>query len=182
MKIFALPIAFLFSTAVLTAVETRNEVTNATTPAEDGKANSPSVPDVYAIEGKFERIVILRFKYQVDLLAGLERMVKERGIKNAVILNGVGSVRGYHVHVVSNRTCPSKTVFMKASEAPADIIGMSGYVMDGRLHPHITLADANHSFGGHIEPGTTVFTFAIVTLGILADGADLKQLDDKNYR
>jgi predicted DNA-binding protein with PD1-like motif len=65
---------------------------------------------------------------------------------------------------------------------PADIIGMSGYVMDGQLHPHITLTDAEKSFGGHLEPGTNVFTFAIVTLGVLPDNLDLKRLDDKTYR
>jgi len=83
---------------------------------------------------------------------------------------------------VSNRTLPSKNIYFKDPEGAADIIGMSGYVIDGALHPHITLADPNHAFGGHLESGTTVFTFAAVTLGVLADGVDLKHLDDKNYR
>jgi predicted DNA-binding protein with PD1-like motif len=43
-------------------------------------------------------VVVLRFKYQTDLLAGLEKMVKQQKIKNAVILSGVGSVRNYHIH------------------------------------------------------------------------------------
>src|SRR5207245_2498193 len=78
------------------AKETNTEVTKATTAADDSKPNSDAVPEVYAINGQFERIVILRFKYQADLLAGLERMVKEQKIKNGVILSGIGSVRGYH--------------------------------------------------------------------------------------
>jgi predicted DNA-binding protein with PD1-like motif len=183
MKPFALLASFLFSTAVASfAAETRTEITKATTPDQDAKPNSASVPDVYAIEGKFERVVILRFKYQADLLAGLQRMVKERGIRNGVILAAVGSVTGYHIHSVSNRTFPSKNMFVKDPEAPADIISMNGYVMDGQIHPHITLSNDKHSFGGHLEPGTTVFTFAIVTIGVLADGIDLKRLDDKTYR
>jgi hypothetical protein len=36
--------------------------------------------------------------------------------------------------------------------------------------------------GGHLEPGTKVFTFAIVTVGVLADDLDLSKLDDKDYR
>jgi predicted DNA-binding protein with PD1-like motif len=175
-------VLMLALTAAVVAEETRTEVVNATTPAADARPNSPDVPDVFAIPGKFERIVILRFKYQADLLAGLERMVKEQKIQNAVILSAVGSVRGYHYHMVSNRTFPSKNVFVKNPEGSADIIGMSGYVIDGRLHPHITLADPNHAFGGHLEPGTTVFTFAAVTLGVLEPGIDLKVLDDKSYR
>ena len=164
------------------AAPTRNEVVRTTTPAEDAKPNSSAVPDVYAIEGKFERVVVLRFKYDTDLLAGLERMVKEQKIRNAVILSAAGSVRGYQVHQVSNRTLPSKNMFVKDPEAPADIISMNGYVIDGALHPHITLANPDQAFGGHLEPGTAVFTFAIVTLGVFADGMDLKRADDKNYR
>ena len=164
------------------AEETRREMINATTPELDAKANSSAVPDVYAIEGKFDRIVVLRFKYQADLLAGLERMVQEQKIRNAVILTAVGSVRSYHYHMVSNRTFPSHDLFVENPEGFADIIGMSGYVINGRLHPHITFADQNHAFGGHLEPRTTVFTFAVVTLGVLADGIDLTHLDDKTYR
>jgi predicted DNA-binding protein with PD1-like motif len=64
---------------------------------------------------------------------------------------------------------PSKILFVKNPTAPADIIGMSGMVMNGRIHPHITLANADKAFGGHLEPETTVFTFAVVTLGVLDD-------------
>ena len=182
MKSFVALLTFLLAASLLTAAETRTEVVKATTPEQDAKPNSSAVPDVYAIEGKFERVVILRFKYQADLLEGLQRMVKERGIRNGVILAAVGSVTGYHIHSVSNRTFPSKNMFVKDPEAPADIISMNGYVMDGQIHPHMTLSNDKHAFGGHLEPGTTVFTFAIVTIGVLADGIDLKRLDDKTYR
>lgn len=165
---------------IAAAQQTRKEITNATTPAEDAKPNSAAVPDVYAISGKFDRVVVLRFKYQADLLAGIEKMVKEEKIRNAVILAGAGSVRNYQVHQVSNRTFPSKNTFVQDPTAPADIVSMNGYVIDGRVHAHMTMANPDHAFGGHLEPGTNVFTFAIVTLGVF-DG-DLSRVDDKNYR
>jgi len=55
--------------------ETKWEVVKTTTPEEDSKPNSDKVPSVYAIEGKFDRILVLRFKYDTDLLAGIEQMV-----------------------------------------------------------------------------------------------------------
>ena len=164
------------------AQPSRREVTNATTPEQDSRPNSPSVPDVYAINGQFDRVVVLRFKYQTDLLAGLEKMVKEQGIRNAVILSGAGSLRGYHVHSVSNRTFPSKNLFVKDPVAPADLVGMNGYVIGGSIHAHITLAYDDKVWGGHLEPGSEVFTFAAVTLGVFRDGINLDKLDDKNYR
>jgi predicted DNA-binding protein with PD1-like motif len=167
----------------LAAQETRREVTNpSANPVDDTKGLSAQVPDVYAIRAQFERVLVLRFKFDTDLLAGLEKMVKQEKIKNAVILSAFGSVRGYQVHQVSNRGFPTKNMFVKNPTMPADIIGMSGFVMNGRLHPHITLAIPEKSFGGHLEPDTKVFTFAIVTLGILPDNIDFTKLDEKNYR
>ena len=180
MKALALLVA---TTALLSGQETRHEITNpAASPAEDTKGLSPSVPDVYAINGQFQRVTILRFKYKTDLLAGLEKMVKTEKIKNAVVLSAAGSVTGYQIHQVSNREFPSKNTFVKNPTAPADLISMNGYVIDGKLHAHITLANPDKAFGGHLEPGTTVFTFAIVTLGVLGDDTDLRHVDDKSYR
>jgi predicted DNA-binding protein with PD1-like motif len=164
----------------LTAQQTRHEVTNPA--ARDSQPNDPKVPDAYAIPTQFERVLIFRFKYDTDLLDGLQRMVRENHVRNAVILNGAGSVTGYQVHQVSNRTFPSKNMFVADATKPADIVSMSGYVLGGNLHPHIGLAEPDKAFGGHLEPGTKVFTFAIVTLGVLPDGLDLSKLDDKNYR
>jgi len=169
--------------SLASAQETRKEITNAaSTPAEDARPNSAQVPDVYAISSQFQRVLIFRFKYQADLLAGLEQMVKENKIRNAVILAGAGSVRNYQVHQVSNRTFPSKNMYVKDPTAPADIISMNGYIMNGRIHAHMTMANADKAFGGHLEPGTNVFTFAIVTVGVLPDSLDLTRLDDKSYR
>lgn len=175
-------LGFLTIMGLATAQSTRTEVTRATTPAEDAKPNSDTVPEVYALSGQFDRVLVLRFKYQTDLLAGLERMVKQHQIHNAVILAGIGSVRSYHFHTVSNGTFPSKDVFVKNPTAPADIVSMNGYVIDGRVHAHLTLADPDRAFGGHLEAGTSVFTFAVVTVGVFKDGIDLTRVDDKTYR
>ena len=176
-------ILILTMALALAAQETHHEVTNASpNPVDDTKALSAQVPDVYAIRAQFDRVLVLRFKFDTDLLAGLEKMVKQEKIKNAVILSAFGSVRGYQVHQVSNRGFPTKNMFVADPTMPADIIGMSGFVMDGHLHPHISLAIPEKSFGGHLEPGTKVFTFAVVTLGLLPNNIDFTKLDDKNYR
>jgi hypothetical protein len=175
--------SILLATSALLCQETRREITNPSpNPADDAKPNSSKIPDVYAITGHFDRVVILRFKYKADLLAGMQQMVKQQNIKNGVILSAIGSVRGYQIHEVTNRTLPSKDTFVKNPTAPADLIGMTGYIINGRIHPHVTLANPDRAFGGHLEPGTTVFTFAIVTIGVLNDGVDLSRVDDKSYR
>jgi predicted DNA-binding protein with PD1-like motif len=175
-------LGFLAIMSTAAAQPTRTEVTNATTPAEDSKPNSDTVPEVYALSGQFERVLVLRFKNQTDLLAGLERMVKQHKIRNAVILAATGSVRSYHFHTVSNGTFPSRDIYVKNPAGPADIVSMNGYVIDGRVHAHLTMTDADKAFGGHLEAGTSVFTFAVVTVGVFKDGIDLSRVDDKTYR
>ena len=166
----------------LSAQQTRIEKPNPTTPHDDAKANSDKVPDVYAVSGQFQKVMVLRFKYDADLLAGIQSIVKQNSIKNAVILAGAGSVRNYHIHQISNRTFPSKNTFVKDPTAPADIISMNGYVINGQVHAHLTMANPDEAFGGHLEPGTNVFTFAIVTIGVMSDAVDFNHLDDKAYR
>ena len=160
----------------------KTEVIKATTAADDAKWLSAAVPDAVSISAKFDRVVIVRLKHQADILAGLEQQVKAQKIRNAVILNGVGSVMAVHYHVVSNRSFPSKNTYMEDPTKSADIINVSGFVMNGKIHPHFTMADGDKAFGGHLEPGTKAFTFAIITLGVLADDVDLGRFDDKTWR
>src|SRR3954463_1778504 len=179
MRNFLRAVVLLICAGAVAAQQTRNEVVKPTTPADDSKPNAANVPDVYAVSGQFERVLVLRFKYQADLLAGIESMVKQHKIRNAVILAGAGSVRNYHIHSVSNRTFPSKNTYLKDPTAPADIVSMNGYIIDGKIHAHMTMTNSEKAFGGHLEPGTNVFTFAIVTVGVLDEGVDLRRVDDK---
>ena len=145
-----------------------------------GTATMESAPEVYTVSGDFTRIVVVRLKRGMDLLDGLKKAVVQEKIRNAAILSGVGSLTAYHVHAVSNTTLPAQNVFYKA-EGPQDLLNVNGCVMDGRVHAHIVFSDNQKGLGGHLEPGTTVFTFAIVTLGVLPEGADLTRFDEPGW-
>ena len=167
---------------MLSAQVSRQDRANpAKNPADDAKANSSSVPDVYAVTGHFDRIVVMRFKFKANLLGGMEKMMKQEHIQNAVILAGIGSVRGYDIHMVSNRDFPSHDVYETNPTQPADLVSMNGYVVNGKIHAHMTLSTPDKVIAGHLEPKTEVFTFAIVTVGVM-NGTDLSKIDDKTYR
>jgi predicted DNA-binding protein with PD1-like motif len=167
---------------VLCAQETRRTIKNpSANPKDDSKSNSSAVPDAYAIEGHFDRIVVIRLKYKANLLDGMNKIVKEQHIKNGVILSAAGSLRGYEIHTVSNRDMPSEDTFVKNPTQPADLVSMNGYVINGRIHAHMTIATPDRVIAGHVEEGNEVFTFAIVTIGVMND-ANFDKLDDKTYR
>ena len=144
-------------------------------------ADRDVVPDAYTVTSQFKRIVVVRLKNQVDMLEGLRQAVAREKIKNAVILSGAGSLVSYHVHVVSNTTLPATEAFTRG-EGPYDLLTTNGYILDGRVHAHISFADPQKAQGGHLEPGTRVFTFAIITLGVLEDKLDMKRFDDQTWR
>ena len=178
MKFSAALIALL--SATLPAVA---QIVTHTATKEDTRPNDPKVPDSYVLSGRFDRVLVLRAKNKTDLLTEMEKQVKQQHIQNAVILSGIGSVRGYRFHNVTGRDYPVPDMFVSAPNTPADFIGMNGYVVNGVIHAHIVLALGDNkgtTVSGHLEKGTEVLTFAVVTLGVL--GTDLGRVDDATYR
>ena len=150
---------------------------------EDARPNDPKVPDSYVLNGKFDRILVLRAKNKTDLLTEMEKQVKAQNIKNAVILAGIGSLRGWSVHNVAGRDYPVPDMFTKNPNQPVDLIGMQGYINNGVIHAHVIMAagdKAATTISGHLEKGSEVLTFAVVTLGVL--DTNLGRVDDATYR
>jgi predicted DNA-binding protein with PD1-like motif len=138
-------------------------------------------PAVHTVPSPVDRVVVVRLKNKTDMLEGLKQAIAREKIKNAVIISGFGSVGAYHIHVVNNMAAPYKDVFTKAT-GPFDVLTVSGMVIDGRIHAHITLSSPKKTTGGHLEPGTSVLTFATITLGVLSDSARLARIDDPEWR
>ena len=110
-----------------------------------------------------KNLIFIRLNPGDDILASLEKAVREHGIKNAVILTGIGSARSHHFHVVGTRVNPPRNDFVKGEKA-SDIVNINGYIVEGRVHAHIIHSDTEIAFGGHLEPGVETLTFAIFTL------------------
>jgi predicted DNA-binding protein with PD1-like motif len=122
-------------------------------------------------------------KFKTDLLGEMEKQVKQDHIQNGVILSGIGSLRGYRVHNVAGRDYPVPDMYTGNPTMPADLIGMNGYIVRGNIHAHVIMAlgdKAATTVSGHLEKGTEVLTFAIVTVGVL--DTDLGRVDDQTYR
>ena len=142
--------------------------------------NNHQTGSVQSISTGLERIEIIRMKPGTDMLEGLNNFIKEKKIKNAVIIAGVGSVTDYRYHVVSDKNLPPAEEFPKASVA-MDLTSVQGYILNGKIHAHITLSDANSMVGGHLESGTKALTFFILTIGVLPDKLDLENFDNNKF-
>ena len=175
--------AFLLSFLLIAPFPAAAQIQRHPATPEDARPNDPKVPDSYSLTGRFDRVVVMRMKFKTDLLSEMEKQVKAQHIRNAVILSGIGSVRGYRVHNVAGRDYPVPDMYVAAPNTPADLIGMNGYIVNGNIHAHVIMALGDKTattISGHLEKGTEVLTFAIVTLGVL--NTDLGRVDDLTYR
>lgn len=115
------------------------------------------------------RVLALRLNPDDDILLSLRAAVEEHKINNALIVNGVGSLKSFRVHVVGVPSLPTKDVFFD-QDGPFDILTFSGAILEGRVHAHITLSNTEKAMGGHLEEGCRVLTFSII---IIAETPDL---------
>ncbi len=114
------------------------------------------------------RTILVRFDPQEDILIALREAVREHGLKNAMIVSGVGSLSSYRVHVVETTNMPPGNIFFD-DDGPFDILAATGLVVDGQLHAHISFSNAEKAMGGHLEEGCVVLTFAIIGMIELPD-------------
>jgi predicted DNA-binding protein with PD1-like motif len=112
--------------------------------------------------------VAVRLDPGEDVLLSLRAAVREHGLRDAVILSGVGSLDRYHFHVVKTTNMPPGNTFVQG-EGPFDILTVTGAVVQGKVHAHITFSNTVQAMGGHLEEGCRVLTFAGV---IMAEAAD----------
>ncbi len=123
------------------------------------------------------RYLMIRLDPGQDLLQGIRDAVAESGITHGAILAGVGSLSAYHFHVVSTPVMPPDNAFVKG-EGAYDILTVTGAILDGRVHAHVTFSDTEIAMGGHLEEGCTVLTFAMITVvDTTTPGLEMSQWD-----
>ncbi len=115
------------------------------------------------------RYVALRLDPGEDVLLALRAAVAEEGIRNAAILCGVGSLDRYHFHVVKTTNMPPGNTFVRG-DGPFDILTVTGLVVNGEVHAHISFSNTELAMGGHLEEGCRVLTFAVVVMAEATDG------------
>lgn len=126
-------------------------------------------------EATISRVIMIRCDPGEDLLAALEQAVAGNGVENGVFISGAGSLASYCFHVVRSTDLPPENAFVKG-EGAYDIVAITGCVLGGRVHAHITFTDDKVAMGGHLEPGCEVLTFAMVSLADMP-GHDLSNWD-----
>jgi predicted DNA-binding protein with PD1-like motif len=92
------------------------------------------------------RIHILRVDPGEDVLESIQRFLKQANVQQAVVLGGYGTLAAYHLHWVTHNRIPTRNHFERG-EGGFELLSMSGLVVGGEPHIHVTLSTPDGAFG-----------------------------------
>ena len=120
------------------------------------------------------RVHIVRIDPDEDVLLSVRRYVQEAGITQAIILGGYGTLAAHHLHWVVDNRIPPRNRFGRG-KGGIEILAMSGTVIAGQPHIHVTLSNRRGAYGGHLEEGCRAYVLCEAFLGEVA-GATLRRV------
>ena len=90
------------------------------------------------------------------VLESIQSEMDRLGVKNAVLLSAIGSMRKLTFHVITETTDKSVDKFITIEDA-IEVGAMQGLILDGEPHLHIICSDKdNNKYVGHLENGCEV--------------------------
>jgi len=94
------------------------------------------------------------------MLESIEKGLADAGVRNAVLVSGIGSFSEMTIHIVSALTEEPRDLFITRND-PIELGCMQGIVLDGKPHIHIAAVDPEgHPYVGHLENGCKVLYLA----------------------
>lgn len=124
----------------------------------------PSVaPTSLPIATSTGRFVAIRLKPGMDLIAGLREVQHQTGARAIGVVTCVGSLTSVPIRHANQ---PEGTLY----QGHFEITSLTGTVDPLGEHLHLTITDGEgRAFGGHLLPGSAVYTTAEIVLLLLDD-------------
>jgi len=124
------------------------------------------------------RIVILSFDRGEKLREGIRDKLKELGIKNAVLISGIGTFEKARFHRIKNTNQRPESEIFEIS-GPMELAAVDGIVADGEPHLHMVFQDLDRAYAAHLEDGSVVCYLAEMVLAEIK-GVELTRTRNDN--
>jgi predicted DNA-binding protein with PD1-like motif len=132
--------------------------------------------------GRMGRVVMGKLAMDIDLLEGIEELVKKERIQTGVILSGVGALkkatfRNLKVLPPDLKVEKHHRLYLDL-EQPMEIVSLAGWIAtreDGEpeIHAHFsasTVIDEKvATLGGHLTSGTLTTVKVVIVIGVIED-------------
>ena len=132
--------------------------------------------------GQMNRIVMGKLGMDIDLLKGIEELVKREGVRTGVILSGIGALkkatfRNLKVLPLDFKIEKHHRLYLEL-EQPMEIVSLTGWMAtreDGEVevHAHFSAStvveDKVVTLGGHLISGTLTSVKVVVVIGVVEE-------------
>jgi len=132
--------------------------------------------------GKIGRVVVGKLKIGVDLLEGIEELVRRENIKTGIILSGIGALgkgifRNAKVIPPDYKMEDKYRIYLDI-EKPLELVALNGWIAttrDGETNIHVhysattVIDDKLVSLGGHLVKGTITSIKVVVAIGVVEE-------------
>lgn len=133
-------------------------------------------------KGRIDRIVMGKLRINIDLLGGIEELVKAEGIRTGVILSGVGALkkatfRNLKVLPPNFKVEKHHRLYLEL-EQPMEIVSLTGWIATGadgetEVHAHFSASTVIEervvTLGGHLTPGTLTSIKVVIAIGVIEE-------------
>ena len=133
-------------------------------------------------KGRIDRIVMGKLRMDIDLLQGIEELVKTEGVRTGVILSGVGALkkatfRNLKVLPPDFKIEKHHRLYLEL-EQPMEIVSLTGWIATGEdggaeVHAHFSastvMEDKVTTLGGHLTPGTLTSVKVVIAIGVVEE-------------
>lgn len=142
--------------------------------------------------GRIDRIVMGKLGMDIDLLEGIQELVKREGVRTGVILSAIGSLekatfRNPKMLPPDLKVEKDHRLYLEL-EQPMEIVSLTGWMAtkeDGEIevHAHFSAStvveDKVVTLGGHLTPGTITSVKVVIVLGVIEDSNIKAGLDPR---
>jgi len=132
--------------------------------------------------GQMNRIVMGKLGVDIDLLQGIEELVKREGVRTGVILSGIGALkkatfRNLKVLPPDFKIEKHHRLYLEL-EQPMEIVSLTGWMAtreDGEVevHAHFSastvMEDRVVTLGGHLVSGTLTSVKVVIVMGVVEE-------------
>jgi predicted DNA-binding protein with PD1-like motif len=142
--------------------------------------------------GRIDRIVMGKLRMDIDLLQGIEELVKREGVRTGVILSGIGALkkatfRNLKVLPPDLKVEKHHRLYLEL-EQPMEIVSLTGWMAtredgEAEVHAHFSastvMEDKVVTLGGHLIPGTLTSVKVVIVIGVIEESNIIAGLDPR---
>jgi predicted DNA-binding protein with PD1-like motif len=112
-----------------------------------------------------DETVVVRLDPGDPVLASIETAVADHDLHTAVVVSGIGTFRGLHIHYLHTTDLDDepRNTYLDLDGA-WEINAIQGVVADGEPHLHVTAFDGDRTVAGHLEPGNEINALGEIVL------------------